>query len=178
MKAEQADLVLFPLTPYKRYGTDPQRHTVHRLLRTISPDLAIMRVVSMAKPHPGQILAPLGEIISSRERRLIFITELATSLHSQVTLFHLYSGRASDVIPDSIARFRHVLEQHNITVQVRSGRGEVAKAISVEAVTRNNDLIILGSSRRGLLKSLFYGNPAGDIMYAPPCNTILFRAAL
>jgi nucleotide-binding universal stress UspA family protein len=80
-------------------------------------------------------------------------------------------------LPDTITTFRQQLQQHNVTVSERSGRGDVAKAITVEAVTRNNDLIVLGTSRRGVLSNLFFGNPAGDVMHQPPCNTILFRAA-
>jgi nucleotide-binding universal stress UspA family protein len=178
VQAEQADLVLYPLTSYKRYGADRQRKTVHTLLRSVGSDLAIMRAVSMARPHPRRILAPLGKVISNRERRLLFITELAECFHSHVTLFHLATERDAQGLPDTITTFRQQLQQHNVTVSERSGRGDVAKAITVEAVTRNNDLIVLGASRRGVLSNLFFGNPAGDVMHQPPCNTILFRAAL
>lgn len=174
--AEKADLVFYPLTLYKRYGADPQRHTVHTLLRTIKSDLAIMRAVSLAKPHPRHILAPLGKVISDKERRLMFVTGLAKSFHALVTLFHLYAKRDAQGIPEDITQFRLQLQQHDVTVRERCSTGPIGKTICVEASTRNNDLIILGASKRGVLQKLFFGNPAGDIVHQPPCNTILFRA--
>jgi nucleotide-binding universal stress UspA family protein len=177
VQAEKADLVFYPMTPYKRYGTDLQRHTIHRLLRTIRSDLAIMRAITMAKPHPGHILVPLGKVVSDMERRLMFITELAKSFHSQVTLFHLSAERDAKGMPDDITQFRKQLQQQHVTVLERSGRGDIGKSITVETITRHNDLIVLGASGRGVLRRLFFGNPAGDVMHQPPCNTILFRAA-
>ena len=204
VQAEKADLVFYPLSPYERYGASLtlinrisaltkifparkareissnllNRHTVHHLLRTISSDLSIVRVVSMAKPHPRHILMPLGKAISDMEHRLVFITELARSFHSHVTLFHLSAERDAKGLPDDITQFRKQLQQQDIQVLERSGKGQIGKSIAVEAITRHNDLIVLGASERGLLRRMFYGNPAGDVMHQPPCNTILFRAAL
>jgi len=177
VQEENADLVFYPLTPYERYGADLQRHTVHSLLRTIRSDLAIMRAITMAKPHPRHILVPLGKSISDMEQRLGFIAALARSFHSRVTLYHLSTEQAADRMPDDITRFRNQLQQRDVTVLERSGRGAIGKSIKVEAITRHNDLIVLGASERGLLRRLFFGNPAGDVMHQPPCNAILFRAA-
>jgi nucleotide-binding universal stress UspA family protein len=177
VQAENADLVFYPLTPDERYGVDQKRHTVHHLLRTIRSDLAIMRVITMAKPHPRRILVPLGKVISDTERRLLFIAELAKSFNAQVTLFHLSAEQDAKEMPDEITRFRDKLQEQDIVVLERSGKGEMGKSITVEAITRHNDLIVLGASERGVLRRLFFGNPAGDIMRQPPCNAILFRAA-
>lgn len=177
VKQEQADLVLYPLTPDESYSDHLQRHTVHQMLRTISPDLAVMRIISMAKPCPRHILVPLGKVVSVMERRLVFISQLARSFHAQVTLFHLSAARAKEGTPDSVIQFREELLQQQIMVLERSGSGQIGKAITVEAITHHNDLIVLGASERGALQKLFFGNPAGDVMHQPPCNTILFRAA-
>jgi nucleotide-binding universal stress UspA family protein len=175
--AEKADLVFYPLSPHERYGASMQRQTVHHLLRTIRSDLAIMRVVNMARPHPRHILMPLGKIVTDREHRLMFIAELARSFHAQVTLFHLSAEREAQGMPDDITRFRQQLQQHDVTVLERSGKGQIGKSITVEAITRHHDLIVLGASERGVLLRMFYGNPAGDVMHQPPCNAILFRSA-
>lgn len=177
VQAEKADLVLYPLSPYERYGADLQRDAVHSLLRTIKTDLAIMRAITMAKPHPRRILVPLGKVISDMEHRLGFIAELARSFHSQVTLYHLSAEQDASRMPDDITRFRNQLQGQGVTVLERSGRGAIGKSITVEAITRHNDLIVLGASERGVLQRLFFGNPAGDVMHQPPCNAILFRAA-
>jgi nucleotide-binding universal stress UspA family protein len=176
--AEHADLVMFPLLPFKRYGADLARLTVHRLLRTIKSDLAIMRVVTMAKPYPGQILMPLGKVVGDYGRRLMFITELAKSFNSRVTLYHLTAEGEAEVMPDDIIQFGKQLQQQQVKVLERRGRGDIGKSIVVEAVTRHNDLIVLGASGRGVLRKIFFGNPAGDLMHQPPCNSILFRPEL
>lgn len=174
--ADKADLVFYPLTPYEKYGVDRQRDTVHSLLRTTSSDLAIIRAITMAKPHPKRILVPLGKVISDMERRLGFITELARSFHSQVTLYHLSETKSAKVMPDDISRFRNQLQHQGVPVLERSGSGDIGKSITVEAISHHNDLIVLGASERGVLQRLFFGNPTGDVMHKPPCNTILFRA--
>ena len=176
VQAEHADLVFYPMAPGERYGAALQKHTVHTLLRTVQTDLAIMRAITMARPHPGRILVPFGKVISDKERRLMFVAELAKSFHSHVTLFHLFEKRETSAMPDDIIWFQEQLRLQNISVQERSGRGTLKKAITVEAITRRNDLIVLGASGRGTLRKLISGNPAGDVMHQPPCNIILFRS--
>jgi nucleotide-binding universal stress UspA family protein len=139
--------------------------------------MAIMRVVTMARPYPAQILVPLDRSISNTERRLLFISALARSSRARVTLFHLSAERDAQVMPNDIVQFGKRLQQEHISVIERRGRGDIARAITVEAVTKRNDLIVLGASARGVLRKLIIGNPAGDIMQHPPCNTILFRPA-
>jgi hypothetical protein len=178
VQAEQADLVFFPLTPYKHYGADLQRHTVHHLLRAVKSDLAIMRVISLVKPHPARILVPLGKCAGNMARRQMFIAELANCFHAQVTLFHLNSQRGERGMPEGIVIFRKELENQHVSVLERLGVGHVGNAIAVEAVTHHNDLIVLGASERGVLRRVFFGNPAADVMHQPPCNSILFRHAL
>lgn len=178
VEAEQADLVFYPLTPYKRSGSDLQRQTVHTLLRTVTSDLAVMRIISLARPHPGQILVPLGKVISNREQRLLFITELAKSFHARVTLFHLATERDGKGMPAEVTSFRKELQQQQITTQERIGRGHVGKGVTVEAISHHNDLIVIGVSQRGFFRRLFSGNPVVDVMHQPPCNTVLFRGAL
>jgi nucleotide-binding universal stress UspA family protein len=177
VQAEKADLVLYPLMPDDRYGTTLRLQTVHYLLRSIKSDLAIMRAIAMANPHPAHIQVPLGKVISNKGGLLLFVTELAKSFNAQVTLFHISKDREAEGIPEDIIRFRKQLQLQGIAVVERMGRGDIGKSIIVEAITRHNDLIILGASGRGMLRSLFNGNPAGDVMHQPPCDTILFRPA-
>lgn len=178
IQAENADLVFYPVAPGEQYGAPLQQQTIHQLLHTVRSDLAIMRIVHMGRVHPASILAPFGATIRGRGKREQFIIALAKSFHSQVTLFHLGTGSAGSGMPGDIARFRDELHRQKVTVLERSGRGLIAKAITVEAITRHNDLIVLGASERNALQRLLGGNPAGDVMLKPPCNAILFRAAL
>jgi nucleotide-binding universal stress UspA family protein len=120
---------------------------------------------------------PLAKTVTDRERRLLFVCELARSFQARVTLFHLFAERDEPAMPDDITDFRKQLEQRHITAQLRSGHGPIGRSIIVEAVTRQNDLVIVGASGRGGVARLLFGNPVGDVMHQPPCNTILFQAA-
>jgi nucleotide-binding universal stress UspA family protein len=174
IQAERADLVFYPLTPGEHYGATLQRHTAHHLLRTIPADLAVMRIIHMGKPHPRHILIPIGSVLSSGEQWVRFVTALAKGFHSQVTLFHrLDIGKRE--VPDDFVSLRNELRLQHVPVLERSGSGHIARAIALEAVSHHNDLIVVGASERGTLRRLFFGNPAGDVMFQPPCNAILFR---
>lgn len=178
VQAEEADLVFYPMTPHERYGANLRRHTVHRLLRTIRADLAIMRIITMAKPHPGHILVPLGKVVGDTERRLMFVTGLAKSFHAQVTLFQLSAERGAKKMPEDITRFREQLQLQHVTALERSGFGDIGEAIAVETITRHNDLIVLSAGEQGSFRRLLFGNPVGDVLHRPPCNTILFRSEI
>lgn len=172
---EQVDLVFYPIHPNEQYGNPLQRQNVHRLLRTIRADLAIMRIMHMGKPHPRHILVPLAANVTDREQRTAFLAALARSFHAQITLFHRPVDHREESPADFIA-MRNALLQHHLPVLERSGFGQIAKTIAMEAVSHHNDLIVIGASERGVLRRMFSGNPAGDVMQQPPCNAILFRA--
>jgi nucleotide-binding universal stress UspA family protein len=176
VEAEKADLVFYPLMPGEHYGAALQQHDVHSLLRTVTADLAIMRVVHMGKPHPQRILVPLGSTVRDSSQRIRFIAALARSFQSRATLFHLASTNVTLDMPDAISHFRRELRLRHLEVEERSSRGHISKSITVEAITRHNDLIVLGATERNTVRRLFFGNPAGDVMHKPPCNAILFRA--
>lgn len=173
-QAEGADLVFYPLTPAEHYGDALQRQTAHHLLRAVRANLVVMRIMHMGKPHPRLILVPVGGVVSDLEQRVRFVAALAKAFHSQVTLFHR-PGTGKPDFPADVVRLRDGLQLHDLPVLERSGSGHIARAIALEAVSHHNDLIVLGATERGALRRLFFGNPAGDVMHAPPCNAILFR---
>lgn len=175
-QTEQADLVFYPLTPDEQRAGLFGRKPVHRLLQTLAADLAIMRIIHMGKPHPRRILVPLARHVANPRSRIRFITALSRSFHATITLFHLATVRSTAIPPDDLIRFRTELHADHVIAQERYAIGPIGRGIMIEAATRHNDLIVVGASERGLLRQLFYGNPAGDVMHYPPCNTILFRA--
>ncbi len=172
-----ADLVFYHLTPEEQFETFIRSSTVHHLLRDITSDLAIMRVVAMVKPHTAHILAPIGKGGDGASRRMQFLAAVATTFHAQVTLFHLTGRRSENKMPKSISLVRKQLEQEKLTVLERCGTGYIGEAIGIEAITRHNDLIVIGASDGGVFRRLFLANPAEMVMRQPPCNTILFRPA-
>lgn len=174
--AEHTDLVLYPLTPDEQYHNLLRQQPVHTLLRSIRSDLAIMRIIHMGKPHPRRILVPLGRTVAEPASRIRFIAALHASFHGGVILFHLAADTLPESTPGDITRFRSELHRHHVATLERYATGHIGRGITAEAATGRNDLIVLGASERSILRQLFYGNPAGDVMHQPPCNAILFRA--
>lgn len=175
--AEGAQLVFYPLLPDERYGAALQQQTVHRLVSSVTCDLSIMRIMHMGKLHPHHILVPLGRTIRDSEQRVRFLAALAKSFHAQITLFHR-PDRGQSGVQQAVEQVRSGLAHHHLPVLERSGSGPIGKAIALEAISHHSDLIVVGASERSALRRLFFGNPAGDLLLRPPCNTILFRAAL
>jgi nucleotide-binding universal stress UspA family protein len=175
--AEGAQLVFYPLLPDERYRAALQQQTVHRLLSSVPCDLSIMRIMHMGKLHPHHILVPLGRTIHDSEQRVRFLAALAKSFRAQITLFHR-PDRGQGGVRQAVEQVRAGLGRHHLPVLERSGSGSIAKAIALEAISHHSDLIVVGASERSALRRLFFGNPAGDLLLSPPCNTILFRAAL
>lgn len=174
--AEKADLVFYPLTTEDHYDAPLQGEAVHRFLRSIKADLAIMRIMHMGKPHPRHILAPLGGVVAHSERRTFFLAALAKCFHSHVTLFHSPRSGKSHT-PEDIIILRDTLRLDHLDVLERRGSGHIGKSIILEAISHHNDLIVMGASERSMLRRLFFGDPAGHVISRPPCNAILFRPA-
>lgn len=173
---EQVELLFYPLPPYKRFASSEERTVSRALLRTISCDLAIIRIVSMVKPHPGHLLVPLGSTVAAVTHRAAFVAALAHCFAAQVTLYHLAENPAEQRSAD-IEQVRKLLVEEQVTVLERSGTGSLGKAITLETITHHNDLIVLGASVRSTIRRILCGNPVADVMQQPPCNTVLFRAA-
>lgn len=177
VRSQGADLLFYSLSPGESYGAYLQRQTVHQLLRSISCDLAIVRVVNLAKPHPRHILMPVSKSASGSAARQRFITAICKGFHSQITLLHLFPTPPRGRMPQHIDELQELLLQQQVAVLARSAVGRVGSSITVEAIARHSDLIVLGHSERGLVQKLLYGNPAAEVLHHPPCNAILFRGA-
>jgi nucleotide-binding universal stress UspA family protein len=168
--------------------------------RTLSKELllrlpcavALVRIVHVGKTAPKRILLPLQGRIAGLEERAYFAAKLAEGYGADLTLFHVSGGVAGlfreehhmpprereERLPADVGKFVQQLNRYSIAHDRRTGRGSISHSIAVEAMIRRNDLIVMGSSERGLLKSMLYGNPVEEIMRETPCNLIVFRAGI
>ncbi len=179
--------------------TATRREDVKRrfFLKTLSRQLvvklpcsvALVRVVRMGGLHLKNILVPLRGRITRLDERAYFIARLAEGSGARVTLFHLHKPLSSffhgevqltpfqrdKALPKDVEAFRDHLNKYKISHEKRAGHGSVARAITIEAAHKRNDLIVMGASERNLLKSIVSGNPVEIVLRETPCNMIIFR---
>jgi nucleotide-binding universal stress UspA family protein len=161
-----------------------------QLMMELPCSVAMVRVVKMGGIHLKNILVPVRDRISYLEERAYFVAKLAEVSDSSVTLFHLHKPITSffrgeihltpfqreKQIPKDVEEFRTHLKKYKIPYERKTGLGSVARAITIEAAHRRNDLIVMGASDRSLLSSIVKGNPVENVLRETPCNMIIFRA--
>lgn len=161
-----------------------------QLLLKLPCAVAMVRIVHAGRIAPKRILVPLRGKITHADERVFFVSRLAGAFGSSVTLFHsagsvsrFFHGelhltplQREGRIPADIESFVRQLGRYGIRHEKRTGHGRVSRSIAVEAMIRRNDLIIMGASERGLLKSMLFGNPVEDVLCETPCNLIIFKA--
>jgi len=165
--------------------------TVTRQLMIKLPcSVAMTRVVEMGGIHLKNILVPLRGKISDIEERVYFTAKLAEGFGSGVTIFHLHKPITSffrgevrlkpfeidQRVPKDIEDFGEHLIKYKISLEKRTGQGHIARAITIEAAHKKNDLIVMGASERNFLNSIVKGNPVEQALRETPCNMIIFRA--
>ena len=165
--------------------------TIARQLMIKLPcSVAMTRVVKMGGIHLKNILVPLRGKISDIEERAYLTAKLAEGFGSGVTIFHLHKPITSffhgemrltlfetdQRIPKDIKDFGERLIKYGIRLEKRTGHGRIARAITMEAAHKKNDLIVMGASERNFLNSIIKGNPVEQALRETPCNMIIFRA--
>ncbi|MBI4849951.1 MAG: universal stress protein [Nitrospirae bacterium] len=164
--------------------------TLSRQLMVKLPcSVAMVRVVKMAGIHPKHILVPLRGHLTDIEERAYFVATLAEGSGAGITLFHLHKPITSfingemhlkpvqrdEYVPKDVEKFREHLNKYKIPHEKKTGTGSIARAITLEAAHRKNDLIVMGASERSLLSSIVKGNPVETVLRETPCNLIIFR---
>lgn len=172
----------------KRFFT---RTRARALLVNLPSSVAMVRVVHMKHIHPSHILVPLRGRTSSFEERAYFTAKMAEAFGASVTLFHstlpitrffhgeirLSAAQREKGLPEDIERFSEYLGRQGVDYEKRAEYGGVSRSITTEAALRRNDLIIMGGSERGALRSVFSGDPAEEVLRETPCNLIILRPA-
>lgn len=165
------------------------RTRAQQLMARLPCSAALVRSVRMGRVHPRTVLAPLKGSIPHLEERAYFTAKLARGLEAPVTIFHLpapltdffhgeflqTAAEREQRLPKEVSRFIERVSHYGAPPERRTGRGGIARSITTEAALRRNDLIIMGASERGLLRSLLGGNPVEQVLRETPCNLIIFR---
>lgn len=170
----------------KRFFT---RTVAKQLMLKLPCSVAMVRVVRMGGIHLKNILVPLRGRIAHLQEHAYFTAKLAEGTEAKVTLFHLQEPITSffhgevlltpverdRYVPKDLEEFRSYLAGFRIGHEKRSGQGMAARAITIEAAQKRNDLIVMGASERALLTSLMKGDPVEEVLRETPCNMIIFR---
>ncbi|MBA4371281.1 MAG: hypothetical protein C0402_00285 [Thermodesulfovibrio sp.] len=166
-----------------------QGTTARRLSLSLSCSVALVRVVHMGRIHPGKILVPLKAGIRRIQEKAYITSMLARSFDSGVYLLHstrplmrffhgelhLTPDEWETKIPKDISDFINCLDEYGIAHEKKLLPGKTGRNITIEAAARRHDLIIMGASERGLLNSIFKGNPVEEVLRDTPCNLIILK---
>lgn len=164
--------------------------TIARSLSLKLPcSVALVRVVHMGRAHPKNILVPLKARIDCIKERVYFTAKMAEGFHSRVFVFHvtapitkffhgemhLTPAQWEKKVPEDIADFIRQINKYRIESEGRLAPGHTSRSITVESAAKRHDLIIMGASKRSLLKSIIRGNPVEDVLRKTVCDLIIFN---
>ena len=163
--------------------------TVRNLSLHLPCSVALVRAVHAGRLHPSRIIVPLKARISHVKERALFTAKMAEAFHSRVLLFHapkpptrLFHGEIhltpvewEKRLPSALSDFMGHLRGYEIQFEDRLAPGAAGRGITMEAASKRHDLIIMGASQRGLLSSLWEGNPVEQVLRETPCNLIILR---
>lgn len=166
-----------------------QRTLARELMLKLACSVSLVRVVRMGRVMPRNILVPIRGHMTHGEERSCFVAKLAETFGSRVTLFHLaepliryFHGEVhlsslerEARIPKDVERFAECLRRYQIHHEKRTRYGNIAREITIEAAQKRNDLIVMGASERGLLRSFIGGNPVETVLSETPCNLIVMK---
>ena len=165
--------------------------TIARSLSMKLPcSVAIVRVVHTGRVHPKEILIPLKAKIDHLRERAYFTAKMAEGFHSKVFVFHvakpitkffhgeihLTPAQWEKRLPEDISDFIGHIKKYKVEFERKLSPGATAKSINVEAAAKRHDLIIMGASRRGMLKTAIKGSPVEEVLRETPCDLIIFKS--
>ncbi len=154
--------------------------------------VALVRVVHMGRIRPGQILIPLKARVDHIEERAYFSAKLAQAFDSEIFIFHapkpiakFFHGEIhmspvewEKKLPADIAGFREHMRRYKVMHTGRLVPGRTGRMITIEAVAKKHDLIIMGASERSLISSILRGNPLEEVLRDTPCDLIILKPRL
>lgn len=164
--------------------------TVARDLSLALPcSVALVRVVHMGRIHPKKILVPLKARIDHLAERSYFSAAMANAFGSNIYLLHatkpitsFFHGEVhltpvewEKKISKDISYFMEQLNKYKIIHEKRLLPGRAGRSITIEAAAKRFDLVIMGSSERSLLSSIFKGNPVEVVLRETPCDLIILK---
>ena len=163
--------------------------TARRLSARLHSSVALVRVVHAGKIHPKSVLVPLKAKLDYIKERAHFISIISEAFGSELYVFHVrkpsqgfLSGEVELTTPEwerrftkDIVRFINIIKKHGIAPHLASISGDVGRAITLEALARRHDLIVMGASRRSLLRSIIGESPVEEILRETPCNLIILN---
>ncbi len=161
--------------------------TARSLSLKLPCSVALVRIVHSGRVHPKKILVPLKARISHVSEYAYFTASMARTFRSKVFIFHapkkvtrffqreihLPPQDREQLLPQDITRFMAQLEKQGIEHESKLMPGSTGKSITIEAVAKRHDLIIMGASRRNLFASLLRGNPVEYVLRETPCDLLM-----
>jgi nucleotide-binding universal stress UspA family protein len=190
VRSERIDIV-FAATRQEDLRRRLYTGTMARKLSVNLPcSVALVRVVHMGRIHPKKILVPLKARIAHIEERAFFTATMAAAFGSTVCLFHTSEPvtdffhdekhisplELENSLPKDISFFVEQLNSCGASHEKGFASGKAGRRIVIEAAARRFDLLIMGASKRSLLRSMISGNPVEELLRETPCDLIILKA--
>jgi nucleotide-binding universal stress UspA family protein len=165
------------------------RTTARQLSLKLPCSVALVRVVHMGRAYPKTILVPLKARIDHIAERATFTALMAAAFGAHLSLFHsakplmrFFHGEVHLTPPEweaktpkDVSLFAEQLNRYEVSLEKKLVPGIAGKSITMEAAIKRHDLIIMGASKRSLLRSFMRGNPVEQVLRDTPCNLIILK---
>lgn len=180
------------------YGVDvvlaaARRADVERrfFVRSVSRELTVslpisvfvIRVMRPGRPAPyRRILAPVSDSKYKRGERLDLLTNLARHFNSRVVLFNVQEVAYPTIRWLTLRKGQRVVG--SLADELRERGVEVDTRVEIDTQARRTilieaaggyDLMVLGASRRNILKQVVSGNPIEEALRNAPCDTMIWK---
>lgn len=183
--AEHADL-LVTATRHSDYRLFVRSVPQQLMLKAPCSMLAI-KPAGMAKKGTGMLLPVAHREIAADERTMLAVC-LSKFYHFRVEILHVIERRRWYDLPwDKLYTMRHhgeenmipianALKEKGIAGEVRAVIAEnCMNAIQKEVAVGKHDLVLLGASKRNIIKQIISGNPIEQALSRIFCDVVIWR---
>lgn len=166
------------------------RSVSRELTVTLPSSMLVVRVLRPGRPSPyRKILAPVRDWRYNREERVNLLTDLARHFKSRIVLFNvrevpyptirwLTVEKGQRLRAEGTHRMEPLAEElraRDIEVDVRVEIDTQARRTLLIEAAGGYDLMVLGATRRNILKQVVSGNPIEEALRSSPCDIMIWR---
>ncbi|MCX7770772.1 MAG: universal stress protein [Proteobacteria bacterium] len=169
------NILFLPISLEVINNTKKLIHFIEEIKNKINKQVALIKPIHLAKLHHSKILLLLNEKTTNLNQWSELVYLISSYSDSKVVLLYLTQNNAPHKLPKNLEKLFEILSELNINVDWSIEQGITGKKVNLEAALKRYDLIIMGFSKRSLLKTLMKGNIMFEILKEAPCNILIYK---